>query len=261
MTYVRIDDHFPQHRKLLALDDASFALYVRAICYSSTQLSDGEIPLNALSLLTRNRRPQTLVDRLLSADLWESTLTGWRIHDYLDWQESAESVLTKRAAARERMQRLRSQDVRANNQRSSHEVREQETEVETKTYKNPPSVGSRDDGPPPFHSAQKRARPIPKNFAPSADMLAWAAKQRPNVDVRDRTLTFINHALATGRELVEWEPAWKNWILDSEKHGQTKPNGNGSNGHGPEPMTNRSRGWDRSRETYEQYQARTQADV
>jgi hypothetical protein len=89
-------------------------------------------------------------------------------------------------------------------------------------------------------------------------MLAWAAKQCPNIDVQDRTLTFINHALATGRELVEWEPAWKNWILD--KRNGNGSNGSGTNGH-PEPTTNRSRGWNRSRETYEQYQARTQADA
>jgi hypothetical protein len=142
MTYVRLDDHFPQHRKLLALDDAAFALHVRAICYSSTQLSDGEIPSNALSLLTRNRRPQGLIAQLVEADLWQSTLTGWRIHDYLDWQESSEAVWSKRAAARQRMQRLRSQDVRTNNSRSSPEVRELEveTEIETTTETEEPKA-------------------------------------------------------------------------------------------------------------------------
>lgn len=34
-----------------------------------------------------------------------------------------------------------------------------------------------------------------------------------------------------------------------------------TNGHHPEPTTNRGRGWDRSRESYEQYQARTHADA
>lgn len=124
-----------------------------------------------------------------------------------------------------------------------------------------PSIGSRDEGPPPFHSAQKRARPISKDFTPSADMLAWAAKMRPHVDVQYRTLTFINHAVANGRELVEWEPAWKNWILDDKHNGNGSNGQSAGNGHAPEPTTNRSRGWDRSRESYEQYQARTQADA
>lgn len=152
MTYIRLDDHFPQHRKILALDDAAFALHVRAICYSSTQLSDGEIPSNALSLLTRNRRPQGLIAQLVEADLWQSTLTGWRIHDYLDWQESSAAVWSKRAAARQRMQRLRSQDVRTNNERSSQEVRELEVETErttetktSKTRSKPSSPAPQDD--------------------------------------------------------------------------------------------------------------------
>jgi hypothetical protein len=149
MTYIRLDDHFPQHRKILALDDAAFALHVRAICYSSTQLSDGEIPSNALSLLTRNRRPQGLIAQLVEADLWQSTLTGWRIHDYLDWQESSEAVWSKRAAARQRMQRLRSPDVRTNNERSSQEVREQETETTRTTETTTTTAGSTPSSPAP----------------------------------------------------------------------------------------------------------------
>lgn len=135
MTYVRIDDHFPQHRKILGLDDSAFALYVRSICYCATQLSNGDVIMAALPLLTRHRKPQTLVAQLVEAELWEITLAGWRVHDYLDWQESADSVLGKRAAARERMQRLRSQDVRTNNERSSQEVREQAVDTKNREQK------------------------------------------------------------------------------------------------------------------------------
>ena len=87
----------------------------------------------------------------------------------------------------------------------------------------------RPKGPPASFLAKRRATPIPPDFKPSDELLAWAAKQRPNVDVQDQTTRFMNHAVATGRELVEWSAGWKNWILDSK----TNSHGPQSNNHAP----------------------------
>lgn len=149
MTFVRMDDHFPQHPKALALEDAAFAMHVRAICYCSTQLSDGLVRSGALPLLTRHRKPLSLVAALVKEGLWEPQEDGWIIHDYLDWQESRASVLAKREAARERMSRRRSPEVRPNIARTSGELREQETETETEKNKSMPTapqIGAPDDG-------------------------------------------------------------------------------------------------------------------
>ncbi len=230
MTYVRLDDHFPQHRKILGLDDSAFALYVRSICYCATQLSNGNVIMAALPLLTRHRKPLTLVAQLVEASLWEVTLEGWRVHDYLEWQESADSVLGKRAAARERMQRLRSQDVRTNNERSSPEVqkssqkvREQAVETENREQKeqNPP-VG------PPLPeqgtaSAKRRGSGIPTNWTPSEALTTWANAKHPTVDLEAATEGFLNHAADKGRTTKSTDAAWRNWIIKAEDWGPHKP--------------------------------------
>lgn len=111
---------------------------------------------------------------------------------------------------------------------------------------------------------KQQATPPPQGWQPSADLLAWAKKTFPLIDTELQTQKFLNHADANDRRCVRWGSAWRNWIISAEERRKMEPHTNGStngNGHHPEPTTNRSRGWDRSRESYEQYQARTHADA
>jgi hypothetical protein len=263
MGWVRIDDNFPHHPKVVAVGATAMGLYVAALCHSNVFMTDGfvsKVCLGSVLEWKSSKSKERAVSALVAAGLWTVVEGGYQIHDYLDYQPSRAQIVGERDAARERMRARRSGNVRPNKERTEEGVRPNFGNPNpTQPKKNPkrsaPPKGS-PGKPPPFHTAEKRAGPIPPDFQPSPEMLAWAAKQRPNVDAQDRTLTFVNHAIATGRELVEWEPAWKNWILDSK----SSSNGSSSNGHPPEPTTNRARGWDRSRETYEQYQARTQID-
>lgn len=127
-------------------------------------------------------------------------------------------------------------DVTAMKRRSSRArvTDTEETENREQKEQNPP-VG------PPLPKrgavpAKERATRISTDWQPSADMLSWAASQRPNVDVQDQTQRFKNHAAAKGRTLIDWSAGWRNWILGAEGFGQGKPNGHGSsssNGHTP----------------------------
>lgn len=84
-----------------------------------------------LAAQTGVAKPKPAIDELVVARLWDVTEGGYKAHDYLDYNTSAEKVRAKRDAAKERMQRLRSPDVRANNERSSRNVAEPTTETTT----------------------------------------------------------------------------------------------------------------------------------
>ena len=43
MSWVRLDDNFPNHPKVVGLSDQAFRLYISGLCYASHYLTDGLI--------------------------------------------------------------------------------------------------------------------------------------------------------------------------------------------------------------------------
>lgn len=59
------------------------------------------------------------------------------------------------------------------------------------------------------------AHPLPPDWKPEEDDLAWALAQRPDLTpvlLQAETERFRNHALANGRTAHRWGPNWRNWI-------------------------------------------------
>lgn len=86
--FVRLDHGMPENSKVVGLSDASFRLFVEAICWCSRQEEDGEIPEPMM------RRLGTVkgTNELLRARLLERTDTGYLIHDYLHFQRSKAEI-------------------------------------------------------------------------------------------------------------------------------------------------------------------------
>lgn len=122
MAWVKIDDQFASHPKILKAGPAAAWLYVCGLTYCNRYLTDGFIPAEAVRLLTDLKNPGKEAAKLVNAGLWEIADGGYIVHDYLDWNPSAEQIRSERRAARQRMERLRSARVRANFARTSHEV-------------------------------------------------------------------------------------------------------------------------------------------
>ena len=112
MTWVKIDDLFPDHPKIVALTDAAFRTHVTGLCYAARYLTDGHIPTGSL----RTIGPRKAATELEAAGLWTKTDHGWQIRDFLDYNPSRDDVETKRAAARIRIARAR--EVRTNTTRT-----------------------------------------------------------------------------------------------------------------------------------------------
>lgn len=111
---VWLDDEFPEHPKVEALDDdLARWLYVAGLCYANRNLTGGRIPKGAALRLT-DKASRKLIDKLLAAPvpghgpLWEDHGDHYRIHNYSPKQQSAE----KRRAEKDEAKRKRSEHAK-----------------------------------------------------------------------------------------------------------------------------------------------------
>ncbi len=119
MTWVKLDDTFPNNPKILPISDKAFRLYVEGLCYSNQYLTDGFLAQAAVDRLDSGKA----LPELIEAGLWIDVEGGAQIHDYCKHQSTREDVEVKREANRERVMRYRS--------RSNANVMLPETETET----------------------------------------------------------------------------------------------------------------------------------
>ncbi len=105
MAWVRIHDGALTHPKIVGLSDSAFRLWVWGLSYCQQHLTDGWIPPAALPAKSKP-------DALVAARLWASAAQGgFDVHDYLDWNDSRETVQKKRDSLRARVTRYRRDDT------------------------------------------------------------------------------------------------------------------------------------------------------
>lgn len=92
--FVRLDQGMPENPKVVGLTNASFRLYIKAICWCSRQETDGAIPAAMMRQLGSTKATTELV----SAGLLLTTAAGFDVHDYLDFQRSNKEIAAYRNA-------------------------------------------------------------------------------------------------------------------------------------------------------------------
>ena len=158
--WVKIDDQFADHPKVLEVGPLAECLFVRGLTYASRYLTDGFVPASHLRRMGDLNAIEE-AGKLVAAGLWHEAENGYRIHDYLDYQPSAEKVKAEREAARERMEKARSAKRDANNDKRSPEVRpnkprSSDNPVPTRPVKEVPTGTS-----PPISPEQPKTSPKP----------------------------------------------------------------------------------------------------
>lgn len=123
MAWVRISDDFYDHPKFDAAGALGIALWVAGLAWCNRNLTDGQIPRRvALRLLDYEDAAEAVraadgrngvtnapdnsdvtssvarfvADRLVKSGLWVEEETGYRVHDYLDYQKSATQITAAR---------------------------------------------------------------------------------------------------------------------------------------------------------------------
>lgn len=90
MTYVYLDDGFPDHEKVADAGGDAAWLYVCGMCYVNRNLTGGRIPKSVVARLSDRKRPLALAARLVEVNLWEDDGTHFVIHNYGVRNASAE---------------------------------------------------------------------------------------------------------------------------------------------------------------------------
>jgi hypothetical protein len=137
MTWIRIDDNFPDHPKIIGLSNLAFRTHIQGLCYCGRFLTDGFIPFAAInSMITEPENKPT--DELESAGLWVRDDKGFHILNYQEYQSTKAEVEVIKARNRERTQKWREKnkgnaDVTRNQQNSNSNVTVPHTPIHTHT--------------------------------------------------------------------------------------------------------------------------------
>lgn len=107
MAWARIDDSILDHPKILMAGEEAADLFIRSIIWCNKHLTDGHLPHEACTNLTRKRSYRKQIAALVRVGLWEEVEGGYRIRGFLEHNDSAEEVKRKRRDAAERQAKSR----------------------------------------------------------------------------------------------------------------------------------------------------------
>lgn len=108
MSWVRIESRTPMHPKFATLSPAAGWLWITGLCHCGEYLTDGRIKAGVPARLV-NGYKKAWADELVRAGLWTETKDGWQVHDYLEFQPSAEAEHKRRKEDAERKAKARAE--------------------------------------------------------------------------------------------------------------------------------------------------------
>lgn len=136
MTWVRVDDGFPDHPKVMQVGPLGGWLQICALAYCNRYLTDGFVParvalrladftnVGVLTWQELARPPEEdeyepaevswIIPRLVEAGMWERVEGGFLIHDFDDYQPSREAVLAERRKTADRVAKFRARKRQSN---------------------------------------------------------------------------------------------------------------------------------------------------
>lgn len=102
MAWVRIHDGAMGHPKIVGMFDwrDPFHLWVWGLSYCQSHLTDGRIIAAAVPRSARKAAAE-----LVARQLWEVIEGGWKVHDYLTWNDARATVDARRSKAADRLRR------------------------------------------------------------------------------------------------------------------------------------------------------------
>lgn len=100
MTWVRLDEAFAQHPKVVRVGPLGMALHVAALCYCNTYLTDGHLPTAAARTLIDLEDfggSKAVIKELVNNGLWDEVADGYQLHDYHEYQPTKQQVIDLRS--------------------------------------------------------------------------------------------------------------------------------------------------------------------
>lgn len=92
MPWIRLDDQFPDHPKVIEAGPLASWLYVCGIGYCNRLLTDGFIPSGQVRKLADVDSAGELAARLVAVGLWDEAEGGYRVTDAIRWEGQPDSA-------------------------------------------------------------------------------------------------------------------------------------------------------------------------
>ncbi len=171
-----------RHPKMLAANavaggEAAEVLWCRGLDYVNEHGTDGFIPYTMPTLLCPTKTAAR-VRGLVQAGLWDEVEGGYHIHDYLDFQPSAEKVRKERQKTAERQARAKEKRAEARGKQAETGTRSREQE-----NAHAPAHAVSNGVTPPVSSAVSALAPNPNPLADSPDGESLPATVSPKAEL------------------------------------------------------------------------------
>jgi hypothetical protein len=96
MGWARIDDDFPNHPKVWRVGPDGVALFLEGLCHAAKFLTDGKLTKEDVQRMRMVKRPLVVAQKLVASGLWEVDGDGFVVHDYLEYNPTAEDAKAKK---------------------------------------------------------------------------------------------------------------------------------------------------------------------
>lgn len=224
--WIRLDDGFASHPKLLRCDAEARWLYIAGLCHAARYLTDGHLlSTDAINLAARLKRPKVAIRQLVSAGLWEKVTDGFVVHDYLTYNPSRKQIEAQRAETRDRVQAWRDR-TRSGNTVTSERVTPLQASRNAVTNSSPVHVPSsiREEG---NNTRESEPSPDPRaeQLCKTMQELIGQRAKRPTItkgwlDEARRLLDIDNRPLDEALTLMRWaaeDAFWRPNVLSIPK--------------------------------------------
>lgn len=260
MAWVKLDDQFFAHPKVIDLPQEAKLLYLCGLTHCAAQLTDGFISQGAVRLVAAMVDvPQGHAGDLIAAGLWDEVAGGFQVHDFLDYNPSGEQVKRDRALNARRQQDWREREAarKAAEAAAEASVTNGVTDGASNAVSNTvtphnavsntrpvpvphpvplprpdPDQGGGTPGadapppPPKVRQSGKKASEetrIPDDFPLTEAMREWAALNAPGVNVDIAHVEFCTFWRGDGRKKHNWRATWENGMVKAFERLQQRP--------------------------------------
>lgn len=238
MPWAKLDDGFYDHPKFTELLEepdgwAALGFWAAMLAWANRHTrKPGKIPglLKRLDVARMDRtRGPVFAGVLVKVGLWEIHADGWLIHDFAQYLPKTSTSEARAEAGRKGgIASGTSRSLKAEARSFDAEASSLEGEANAKQGVEANAglgIGSSTtaevvEGSVVARSKDQNACRLPDDFRVTAEMVAWARKDVPNVDGRVETEKFRDHwkaaSGATARK-KDWVAAWRNWMRNADE--------------------------------------------
>ena len=204
MSWVKLEDGFYDHPKVLATSNAAIGLYCKALTYCGKHLTDGVISAAIVTRFLGGTDTET--EELCRNSLWSRGAESFRITHYLTYQMSSKYVKKEKKRVRNSMRVLRVTRARVTRNSPS---------ISTSTSTSPSSSVSSLS---PKKKERTPCQPFPDDFV-LTEMAAAKFRAKGCRDPAAAFAQFRNHHLAKGSRMVSWTHALATWLGNHGRYG------------------------------------------